>query len=195
VSSDSTEQSSQRRRGSRRPPRGALLPSILLLAVAASGCAGLRAQEAAEARLQAELDRVACPATLDEAWAAARLLLDERGYPLAAPDMLAIGKKPALLERVTGGLAELVTPARATRDEDGGRRLETGWREGRRYRLTGSASAPGCHLTFLAIREDPHERLRDAWEAPRRDPGLALELLRRLAPDEAARIAPPGGTP
>ncbi len=170
--------------------------TLALLALATAGCAGVRAREAAEAKLQAELDRAACPATLDEAWAAARLLLDERGYPLAAPDMQAIGKRPALLERVTGGLAELVTPARATRDEDGGRRLETGWLDGRRYRLVGSATAPGCHLTFLAIREDPYERHRDVWEAPRRDPALALELLRRLAPDEAARIAPPaGGTP
>jgi hypothetical protein len=165
----------------------------------APGCAGLEAKRAAEARLQGELAGARCERTLDEAWDEARRLLAERGYPLAGSDAKAAGQQAGLLERAGekgGFLGKLLTRARETHDEGGERVLETAWLRDKRYRLVGSAAAPGCHVTFLAIREDPHEPNRDTWEAPTRDLRLELELLRRLAPDEAARIEPsPGGAP
>lgn len=179
-------------------PAAPLPVALALLALAAAGCAGVRAQAAAEARLEAALDGAACGATLDQAWDEARRLLGERGYPMAGPDAKAAGFETGILERAGdkgGALGKMLTKARETHQEGGDRVLETAWFQHRRYRLVGAAAAPACHVTFLAIREDPHELNRDAWEAPRRDPGLELELLRRLAPEEAARIAPPGGTP
>jgi len=124
-------------------------------------------------------------------------VLADQGYPLAAADARAAGREPGLLEQA-GSLGKLLSPARETHQEAGERLLETGWLDRLRYRLVGAPEAPGCHVAFLAIRQDPHERQRDAWEAPRRDPQLELELLRRLAPDEAARVeaaarAPPVG--
>jgi len=119
-------------------------------------------------------------------------VLADRGYPLAAADARAAGREPGILEQA-GSLGKLLSPARETHEEAGERLLETGWLDRQRYRLVGAPGASGCHVAFLAIRQDPHERPRDAWEAPRRDAQLELELLRRLAPDEAARLE--GATP
>lgn len=165
----------------------------------ASGCAGARAAKAAEARLQGELAGAHCERTLDEAWDEARRLLAERGYPLAGPDAALVGQETGILEKAGdkgGVLGKMLTRARQTHDEGGERVLETAWYRHRRYKLVGSTATPGCHVTFLAIREDPYEPNRDVWEAPPRDLQAELELLRRLAPDEAARIdSASGGTP
>jgi len=176
------------------------LAALGLMALAgATGCAGLKAAKAAEARLQGQLAGARCEKTLDEAWDEARRLLAERGYPLAGPDAKLVGQETGILEKAGdkgGVLGLMLTKARQTRDEGGERVLETAWYRHRRYKLVGSAGAPGCHVTFLAIREDQYEPNRDTWEAPQRDLLLELELLRRLAPDEAARIdSAPGGTP
>jgi hypothetical protein len=185
--------------GSSRAPRLALLALGLLLLAGAGGCAGARASKAAEAQLQQALAGARCEKTLDEAWDEARRLLAERGYPLAGPDARLVGQETGILEKAGdkgGALGLMLTRARQTRDEGGERVLETAWFQHRRYKLVGAAGAPGCHVTFLAIREDPYEPNRDLWEAPRRDLQAELELLRRLAPDEAARVAPSsGGTP
>jgi len=164
-----------------------------MLLTGLAGCAGLAAARAAEARLASALDSARCERTLDEAWAEARRLLAERGYPLSGADAQATGRAPGFLGQ-PGILGRLLSPARETHDEGARRVLETGWLQGRRYRLTGAEDAPGCHLTFLAIREDAGQHARDVWETPRRDLQLELELLRRLAPDEAARVeaAAPG---
>jgi len=183
--------------GSGRRHGLALTAVGVLLLAGTTGCAGLKAAKDAEARLQRELSGARCEKTLDEAWDESRRLLAERGYPLAGPDARLVGQETGILEKAGdkgGVLGKMLTRARETHDEGGERVLETAWYRQRRYRLVGSAGAPGCHVTFLAIREDPYERNRDLWEAPQRDALLELELLRRLAPDEAARIAPsPGG--
>jgi hypothetical protein len=167
-----------------------------MLLAGLSGCAGLAASRAAEARLAKALDSARCERTLDEAWAEARRLLAERGYPLSGADAQATGRTPGFLER-PGILGRLLSPARETHDEGARRVLETGWLQSRRYRLAGAQDAPGCHVAFLAIREDQSEHARDALEPPRRDLQLELELLRRLAPDEAARVeaATPAAAP
>jgi len=185
--------------GSSRAGRLALTALGLLVLAGTGGCAGARAAKAAEARLQGQLAGARCEKTLDQAWDEARRLLAERGYPLAGPDAALVGQETGLLEKAGdkgGALGLMLTKARQTREEGGERVLETAWHQHRRYKLVGSAGAPGCHVAFLAIREDQYEPNRDTWEAPQRDLQAELELLRRLAPDEAARIAPQtGGTP
>ncbi|HET9554982.1 MAG TPA: hypothetical protein VFP50_18595, partial [Anaeromyxobacteraceae bacterium] len=137
------------------------------------------------------LDEAPCGRTLDEAWAEARRLLRERRHGLAGADAEATGGGP------TGLLVTLFSPARETREEDGVRTLESGWWNGVRYRLVGAPQAPGCHVTFLRIREDLTEHGHDAADRPVRDVELELLLLRRLAPDAAAGLeagAPRGPT-
>jgi hypothetical protein len=109
-------------------------------------------------------------------------MLDERGFALEGADAQAVGKSSDLISRI-------FTPAKETRvDERGGCSLETGWRLGVRYRVEGSSSAPGCHVAFTAIHEDPTEHGRDSRDGPQRDLEMELELVRRLAPAEAERI-------
>jgi len=158
---------------------------VALLVV--GGCAGLGGDRARVQRLEHELSAATCGRTLDEAWDEARRLLDERGYELAGADARAVGKTPGLASSI-GPFGSLLSAARETREEGAGRVLETGWRSGWRYRLEGSLAAPGCHVAFLAVAEDPSQRGRDAWQAPRRDSALEFELLRRLAPQEATRF-------
>jgi hypothetical protein len=129
-----------------------------------------------------ELGHLNCGRSLDEAWNEARRLLADRGYPLAGADAKAVGKP-------RNPLVAIFTPARSTRaGERGSWTLETGWLRSRRYRLSGSPEAPGCHVTFTAIAEDLTEHGRDSSQEPHRDLELELELVRRLAPEEAARI-------
>jgi hypothetical protein len=158
--------------------------------VGLSGCAGMAAAKAERARLERELDTARCPRTLDESWDEARRMLAERGYPLGEADSKAVGKVAGFFER-GGTLGSLLTRVRDTHDEGSYRVLETSWVGPRRYRLVGSPGAPGCHVTFLAIQEDEHEPLRDAWEAPRRDLELEQELLGRLTPAPAPPVAAP----
>jgi hypothetical protein len=152
------------------------------LYVASGACASNAAARARAEYLRREVGSLSCPRTLDEAWSEARRLLAERGYRLAGADAEAVGESGSFL-------VSLFTPAKATRtDARGVRTLETGWRLGVRYRLSGSADAPGCHVTFTAIEEDRTEHGRDSAEPPRRDLEMELELVRRLAPEDAARI-------
>lgn len=170
--------------------RNAPALSGLMALLVVGGCAGLAGDRALVQRLEHELAAAGCDRTLDEAWDEARRVLDEHGYELAGADARAVGKAPGV-DSYVGPLGSLFTPARETRVEGTGRVLETGWRNGLRYRLEGSAEAPGCHVAFLTVAEDPGQRGRDAWRAPRNDPSLGLELLHRLAPQEATRIEGP----
>jgi hypothetical protein len=155
---------------------------LVALAAPAAGCAAARAEQARAAYLRRALDEAPCGRTLDEAWAEARRLLRERRHGLAGADAEATGGGP------TGLLVTLFSPARETREEEGVRTLETGWADGVRYRLVGAEAAPGCHVTFLRIREDLTEHAHDSGDPPRRDLELELLLLRRLAPAAAAGV-------
>jgi len=158
-----------------------LLPFCVLASVIAA-CASTRVARARAEYLGRELDRLECGRSLDEAWTEARRMLGDRGYPLAGADAKAVGKS-------ANPLVAIFTPARATRaGERGSRTLETGWVRGLRYHLSGSPGGSGCHVTFTAIAEDLTEHGRDSSQRPRRDLELELELVRRLAPEEAARI-------
>jgi len=147
-----------------------------------AACASTKAARARAEYLGRELDGLVCGKSIDHAWSEARRLLADRGYPLAGADAKAVGKRG-------NALVAIFAPARATRvSERGSRTLETGWSHGLRYRLSGSPEAPGCHVTFMAITEDLTEHRRDSSRRPYRDVDLELELVRRLAPEEAARI-------
>jgi hypothetical protein len=161
--------------------------SGLMALLVLGGCVGLGGDRVLVQGLEHEVAGASCDKTLDEAWDEARRLLDERGYELAGADARAVGKAPGVGSYV-GPFGSLFTPAKQTKEEGANRVLETGWRGGQRYRLEGAPEATGCHVAFLTVAEDPGQRGRDAWQAPRRDASLELELLRRLAPEEAARI-------
>lgn len=160
--------------------------SVLSLVVS-GGCATVGADRPVVAQLERGLSEATCGRSLDDAWDEARRLLDEQGYELAGADARAVGKTPGPGSFI-GPFGVLLTPARETRVEGTARVLETGWRGGQRYRVEGSTEAPGCHVVFLALAEDPGQRGRDVWQAPRPDRALEFELLRRLAPGEATRI-------
>ncbi len=163
--------------------------SVLSLLVS-GGCATAGTERAVVAQLERGLSSASCGRSLDDAWDEARRLLDEQGYELAGADARAVGKAPGPGSFI-GPFGSLLSAARETRVEGTARMLETGWRSGQRYRLEGSAEAPGCHVVFLTLAEDPGQRGRDVWQAPRPDRTLELELLRRLAPEEATRLEGP----
>jgi hypothetical protein len=148
------------------------------LVAAAAACAA--ADGARRKYLRQELDAVRYEQPIDEAWHEVQRLLSERGYPLSGKDAEAVGQSSSFLFR-------LLSPAKETRDDGrGGRFLETGWKNGVRYRVDGTADGPGCRVVFTAIEEDMTEHGRDA--SRHRDLDLELELARRLAPQAAARI-------
>ena len=159
-------------------------------ALLVAGCAALRAPHARTAELERQLDSWRSPAALDVAWQEARLLLAERGYPLAGKDATAAGQPPMpTAER-------LVSPARET--ALGGpleRTLDTGWTRARdRYRVASSPTAAGWRVVFLHVDEGSGDRPA----RPVRDAELELALVRRVDPAGAARIdaalAAPGAT-
>jgi hypothetical protein len=170
--------------GLRRVPHSSRASLLLALGLAllAAGCAAVQARQARTEALTRALDRSSCGVSLDEAWNEALRLLDERGYQLAGKDAEVVGKH-------TLGYLGFLSKARETRpDGHGGQVADTGFLNGQRYELLGNAGAPGCHVTLLAVKEDTSQRGRDSGDAPQRDPEAELALLRRLAPDEAARV-------
>ena len=156
----------------------ALCAAQLLLASA--GCSAFRASARAD-RLQAALDGVILELPLEELWPRARHLLAERGCALAGEDAEAEGQTNVdLLGFLSRARETAHTPA-------GGRRLETGWDRRRvRYAAEAIPDGSGWRVHFVAIHEDPTEHGHDG--ARRRDPELELELLRRVAPEQAMAV-------
>jgi len=85
-------------------------------------------------------------------------------------------------------ISRLFSRARETSvdPKDGRRTLETGWKDGIRYRAEGWDGGDTCRVVLTAIREDTTEHGKDRDEA--RDLDLELELVRRVAPARAAAI-------
>lgn len=166
------------------PRRAAARTALLLLLALGAACAAARAEQVRRDALQAALDGQPLPVALDPAWQEVRLLLAGRGYPLAGKDAEAIGRK----EGVVSGLAGIFSRARETSVDprDGRRTLETGWKDGVRYRAEGWDGGETCRVVLTAIREDTTEHGKDRDAA--RDVELELELVRRIAPARAAAI-------
>ena len=158
-------------------------PAALLAAVlaAASGaCAAVQGQR--EQYLQARLDAFRFSKPLDEVWPQVQRLLADKGYPLVGKDGEAVGDEH-------GTLYSLFSPAKETsRESDGSRRLETGWRRDQtRYRVAGTPDGAGCRVVFTLLHEDTTEHGHDARER-KRGLEMELELARRVDPEAAASI-------
>ncbi len=159
------------------PARGAAAAAVLLLAA----CARLGGPRALERRL----DAYRYPKPLDEVWPAALRLLADRGFPLSGKDREVVGSAPQ------GAWDRFFSDGFGTRvfgPDDAGRVAETGWNKQRlRYRVEGlPVGAGGCQIRFISIKgrmEDP------AVEERFRDPEMELDLLSRLDPESADRIA------
>lgn len=149
---------------------------------AATGCAAL-GTPSREERLRAELDATVIERPLDEVWTAVRRLLGERGLALAGSDREAEGQSDV------STLAYLSRAVETRETQAGGRRLETGW-DGRRVRYVVEAipAGAGWRLRCTAIHEHLTEHGHDGWAE--RATEMELELLRRLDPEAAARVAP-----
>ncbi len=174
----------------------AVLAAGVAVALVSSGCASTQAARLRRERLQQELDSFVYPRPLDEVWQGARLLLAERGYPLAGKDAEAVGQRPmSWAERI-------LSPARETAAvRDGGsllqhlgavepapaatQALDTGWTQyWERYHLDGFAQGAGSRVVFTHLKQDATDRRSETA----RDLDLELELLRRLDGPAAARI-------
>ena len=166
--------------------RRAALP-LLLLSLGAPGCGAVTAQARSETRLRARLDEHRIHRPLREVWPLARLLVVERGFQLAGRDRAAAGQPPEGL----GFVKQITRGGFETRpDGKGGATLET--RENRdrlRYRVEGLDAGEGtCRVRFVAVRRTGSS----PSEERSRDLDLEVELLRRLEPEEARRIAGAG---
>jgi hypothetical protein len=141
----------------------------------------MTAQARRDARLRAGLDAHRFHQPLSTIWPAALHLLADHGYQLVGRDRLVVGAPPApRFKRLTAGGFE-------TGHSRTGFVMETMTNaSGTRYRVEGQdIDEKSCRITFVAIRRTggapSEERSRDL--------DMELELVRRLEPDAAARIA------
>ena len=144
------------------------------------------AQARRDARLRTELDGFRFHEPLSTVWPVALRVLADHGFQLVGHDREVAGQAPAgILERIAGGGVE------SAKTDDGliAETIEnsTGQSGGSvQYRVEGFDTGGGaCRVVFTVIQRI-WERL-DEHEA--RDVRMELELVRRLEPAEAARIA------
>jgi hypothetical protein len=154
--------------------------ALVAVMVATSGCASYAAQRARQRALEAQLAGWQGARPLDEVWQEARLLLAERGYPLAGKDAEAVGQRTgSWVERLLSKARETVVRGPAERS------METGWGRSRnRYKLESRARTDGFQVFFWRI----DETVQDRPGQPKRDLELELALVRRVDPEAAARI-------
>ena len=154
--------------------------SAVLVAALVAACS-MATQARRDTRLRAELDTHQIHKPLREVWPAALRLLADRGYQLVGRDRLVVGEPPAFrLKHLTAGGFE-------TGRTDHGLAMESmADASATRYHVEGQdIGGTACRVTFVAVR-----RTGDSPSEERsRDLDLELELIRRLEPDAASRIA------
>lgn len=158
-------------------PSLALACAAVVVGAVGIGCAAAQR----ESRLRRELDGHALARPLAEVWPVALRLLDERGFDLGSNDRVSIGKAPL------GTAARLFSQARDTHARDGRWVAETDL-DGSdvRYRIEGSDAGGGTsRVVFYRIAGS----LEGRDDREFRDVELELELVRRVDPEAAARIA------
>lgn len=170
-----------------RRSRGALAASLLLLL---AGCATLSTADARSRDLREWFEAHPFAKSCDALWPDVLRTAAARGFPLSASDAKLLGEAPG------GALGELVSAANRTyRTADGGLTSATDWNResGTRLRMTASPAGEGaCRVRFDVIgggvTTADEFSLGPDWD-------LDLMLLRRVSPDEAARVeakTPPG---
>lgn len=156
--------------------------TALVLTVLCAGCASLAAQRARTSYLDAQMKALRYAQPVEQVWAELAAMLKERGFPLAD------AKSTAGLGIVTS----LFSPARATAVSSSGVwTLDTGWaRDATRVHAEATSRDGGTQVVLTRIVRD---KIDYGSGEPHRDLDLELELARRAAPDQAARIE--GGLP
>jgi hypothetical protein len=154
------------------------------------------AQRARTQSLAEQLDEFRYTAPLETVWQQGRLLLAERGYPLAQADAEAVGQPSMSLpvaifspahatstrERKRAALFDHTSEATAAQTRQA---LDTGWNSHwQRYHVEASTEADGCRVRFTRLEQEQTDRQVVAT----RDLELELELVRRIDPVSAARI-------
>lgn len=163
------------------PRANAWVTAVALTALCA-GCASLAAQRARTRHLDAEMKALRYPQPVEQVWGELSALLKERGFPLA----------DARSGEGLGILKSLFSPARGTAvTSKGVWMLDTGWAQDA-TRVHAEAT-PGEGGTQVVLTRIVRDRIDYGKGEPHRDLDLELELARRLAPDQAARIE--GGLP
>jgi hypothetical protein len=151
------------------------------------GCATAQARR--DARLRSELDGFRFHEPLSTVWPVALHVLAGHGIQLVGHDREVAGQAPAgILERIAGGGVE------SAKTDDGliAETIEDNTSFGGtvQYRVEGFDTGSGtCRVVFTVIQRI-WERL-DEHEA--RDVRMELELVQRLEPAEAARMARAAG--
>ncbi len=158
---------------------------LAALAVLGAACASLTASERRDERLRAALDAHAIHRPLASVWPAALRLLAERGHQLVGRDRARVGQDPAPLFRRLTGSGFATTPVKD------GLVLETMEDQHLvRYRVEGlERGGAACQVRFVAIRRTESS----PSEERSRDLELELELVGRVAPEEAERLRAEAG--
>jgi hypothetical protein len=173
-----------------RPSTARLAVAGILLVVAASGCATVKAASARSSALQAEFQDHPLPRSCDALWPDALRVAAKRGFALSPKDKALLGETP------DGFIAQAVSAATQTyRLQDGGLTASTDWNResGTRLRITGNpAGENACKVRYDVVAggvttADEQEMGPD-WN-------YVLDLLQVLDPAAAAavegRIPPP----
>ena len=152
------------------------------LAVTSAGCASVAAQRARTRYLEAEMKTLRFAQPIEQVWGEVTKLLKEQRFPLAegAPG------------GVQGVVVGLFTPARPTTvTPKGVWKLDSGWR--RDETRVHAEAIPGEGGAQVVLTRIARDKTNYGADETRRDLDLELELARRLAPEQAARIE--GGLP
>ncbi|HUK66659.1 MAG TPA: hypothetical protein VLV17_07495 [Anaeromyxobacteraceae bacterium] len=167
------------------------------LLAATAGCASVRAQHARTVELEKQLKDYRFEKPLDEVWQQARLVLAAAGFRLVGTDAAAVGQENLnAVQRIfspahetapgqgENGPLEKIGLLKPEKDASSRQFLDTEWNQYfERYHLDGMSDGDGCRIAFIHIKGD-----FDHYDKASRDWEMELDVIRRLDPDEAARI-------
>jgi hypothetical protein len=174
----------------------------------ASGCASARAAKVRSEYLQAQLEPFVYQKPIGEIWIEVLRLLNEKGYPLAGHDAVAVGQseswfgnftspgsetKTGTTERATGTgfLPNIIPSAKGkSKDEETWRYLKTGLnKELKMYRVDAALTeGGGWRVAFTSYEASVADHNLFISSTAKPDWKMALELMRRVDPAAAARI-------
>jgi hypothetical protein len=156
--------------------------SLIAVTLLSVGCSSIMAQARRDSRLREGLDEHRFRLPLSKVWPVAMRVVVDAHFELVGQDRTVVGEpEQNLWKQVTGGGFQ------TRRSGEHGLVLESREDASRlRIRVEGVDGGDGtCRVTFTAIQETSET----SGQERSRDLDLELELVRRLEPDEAARVS------